>query len=84
MPNDYPNNDLCTIPTIWTWCISEGHSSHFNCDIVKIQKPDKSYPNVWCCCGNAHFIDLLEVSQYVRVIEYIGFDMNGSDKSKLW
>jgi len=44
MPNDYPFQDLCTKSIIWPWPISQGHSSHFSCDIVKIQKPDKFYP----------------------------------------
>jgi len=34
--------DLCTKSTIWPSPISQGHNIHFNGDIVKIQKPDKS------------------------------------------
>jgi len=41
MANDYPYWDICTKSTIWPWPISQGHSSHFNCNIVKTQNPDK-------------------------------------------
>ena len=54
--HDYPYNKLYPISIIWPWPISQGHTSHFNCDMVKIQILDKIYSVVWCCYFTSHFI----------------------------
>jgi len=47
MPNYYPYQGICTIPTIWPWPISQGHCSRFRSDFVKIEVGHKSSRSNW-------------------------------------
>jgi len=60
MPNYYPYSDLCPILAIWPWPISQGHSSHLNFYMVKIQTLDKFNPAVLWCYSISSFIYLLK------------------------
>ena len=58
IPHDYSYNGLYIISTIWHWPISQGHTSNFNCDMVKIQMLHKitlQSGAVFITCFN-HFV----------------------------
>ena len=56
MPNDYPYHDLVTMSTIWSWLISPGYTSHYNCDIDQFTNSWQNSPHHPSRCV---FINLL-------------------------